>query len=48
MNDVVQMRCKTCRKPINEDNAIPEGYCNECVEATNDLLAKLDKLIPYD
>jgi len=45
---VLQMKCKTCGNPITKDNAIPEGYCDDCVKATNELLEKLDKMIPYD
>ena len=45
---MIHMKCKTCGIEITKDNAIPEGYCTDCIEKTNKLLAILDKLIPYD
>jgi hypothetical protein len=42
------MKCKSCGVPIYAHTAIPEGYCNECVKKTNELLAVLDKMIPYE
>lgn len=43
----IQMKCRTCGKVITKETGIPAGYCNECVEATDKLLATLDKMIPY-
>jgi len=44
----IKMKCKSCGRPITKDNAIPEGYCDDCVEKTNLLLSILDKMIPYN
>ena len=43
----IQMKCKTCGKKITRKTGIPAGYCNECVDATDKLLATLDKMIPH-
>lgn len=43
-----QMKCRACGKPITSENAVPAGYCNECVEKTDRLLEALDKMIPSE
>lgn len=47
MSKVLQMKCLSCGILITKDTGIPEGYCTDCVEKTNTLLATLDKMIPY-